>query len=160
MHPSKKLNINKVIKLSVQVSFTFQLIVQATLAQIYWILFSSVVSVYLISHYTRGTNNYINKSLFTDKRTRKITSFTNSVPSKCLKFPLRCLETSLAHYVKCINRGVFSVCSKKFFGALKELASNIYFSNMISLLTFIKVWLILIQKRKNFCNPSHPPTHP
>ena len=32
-------------------------------------------------------SEYINKSLFTDERTRKTTSVANSIPSKCLNLP-------------------------------------------------------------------------
>ena len=39
--------------------------------------------------------------------------------------------------------------TKKFVGALKVVTSNMYFSNIVFLLTFIKVWLILIQKNKD-----------
>ena len=37
------------------------------------------------------------------------------------------------------SSGMFSVSSKRFLGVLKVVKNNIYFSNMISLLTFIKV---------------------
>ena len=37
--------------------------------------------------------------------------------------------------------GVISVCHQKFLGVLKVVTNNIYFSNMIFPLTFIKVWL-------------------
>ena len=37
--------------------------------------------------------------------------------------------------------GVISVCYKKFLGVLKVVTNNIYFSNMIFALTFIKVLL-------------------
>ena len=43
------------------------------------------------------------------KEPEKITSFANSVPSKCLKFTLRCLQCSLAHWVKCTYRELKSV---------------------------------------------------
>ena len=36
------------------------------------------------------SSKYINKSLFTDERPRKTTSVANSIPSKCLKFAVRC----------------------------------------------------------------------
>ena len=39
----------------------------------------------------------------------KITSVANSIPSKCLKFALRCLECSLAQWVKCRYRELRSV---------------------------------------------------
>ena len=39
--------------------------------------------------------------------------------------------------------------TKKFVGELKVVTSIIYFSNIIFPLTFIKVWLILIQKNKD-----------
>ena len=47
--------------------------------------------------------------------------------------------------------GVISVCYKKFLGVLKVVTDNIYFSNMTFPLTFIKVWLKLIQKNKRWC---------
>ena len=50
-----------------------------------------------------------NKSLFTDERSRKITLLANSIPNKCLKFALRCLESTLAHCVKCTYRELRSV---------------------------------------------------
>ena len=35
------------------------------------------------------------------KEPGKITSVANVIPSKCLKFASRCLESILAHWVKC-----------------------------------------------------------
>ena len=69
------------------------------------------------------------------------------IPSKCLKVA----SSSLAHWVKCIYKssGLFLVCYKKFLGVLKVVTNNIYFSNMIFPLTFMKVWVILIQKNKD-----------
>ena len=58
----------------------------------------------------------LNKSLFTDKRTRKNTPVANSIPTKCLKFASRCLESSLAHWVKCREpRSVLDLLQKNLF---------------------------------------------
>ena len=38
------------------------------------------------------------------KEPGKVTSVANSIPSKRLKFASRCLEISLAHWVKCTSR--------------------------------------------------------
>ena len=46
--------------------------------------------------------------------------------------------------------GVISVCYKKFLGVIKVVINKIYFSNMIFPLTFIKVWLQLMQKNKHY----------
>ena len=43
------------------------------------------------------------------KELGKITSVVNFIPSKCLKFASRCLESSLAHWVKCTYRELRSV---------------------------------------------------
>ena len=43
------------------------------------------------------------------KEPEKITSFANSIPSKCFKFASRRLESSLAHWVKCTYRKLRSV---------------------------------------------------
>ena len=77
-----------------------KLIVQVALPLTYGIFFKSVVPTYLISQPIPVANILIVKSLFADKRTRKITSVTNSILSKRLKFASRCLESSLAHWVK------------------------------------------------------------
>ena len=130
---------------------TLKLIVQVAPALIYAIFFSSVVPTYLISQPILVTNTQRDKSLFTDERTRKITSVVNSIPSKCLKFASRHLErhwdTGLNVHIE--SSGVFSVCYKIFFGVLKVVANNIYFSNTIFHLTFIKVWVVIIQKNKH-----------
>ena len=68
---SRKLNVHQVSNLSVQVSLMLKLIVQATLAIIYLMFFNSVVSLYLTSQPALVANTWINKLLFTDKRTRK-----------------------------------------------------------------------------------------
>ena len=68
---------------------TLKLIVQVTLALIYGIFLNSAVPKYLISQPTLVANAYINKSLFTYERTRKITSVADSIPSKRLKFTSR-----------------------------------------------------------------------
>ena len=125
---------------------TLKLIEQLTLALIYGISLNSAVPTYLTSQPTLVANAYINKSLFTYERTRKITSVANSIPSKRLKFTSRCLESRLTHWVNIPidSSEAFSVCYKKILYVLKVVTNNIYFSNMIFPLMFIKVWLILI----------------
>ena len=127
-----------------------KLIVDVTLALIYGIFLNSAVPTYLTSQPTLVANAYINKSLFTYERTRKITSVANSIPSKRLKFTSRCLESSLTHWVNIHieSSEVFSVCYKKFLFVLKVVTNNICFSNMIFPLMFIKVRLILIKRTR------------
>ena len=95
--------------LSIQVYLTLKLIVQATLALIYGIVFKSVVQTYLILQSPPVANNKINTSLFTDKSTRKITSVANFIPNKCLKLLSRCLKSSWEHWVNCTYRELKSV---------------------------------------------------
>ena len=123
-----------------------KLIVQLTLALIYGIFLNSAVPTYLTSQPTLVANAYINKSLFTYERTRKITSVANSIPSKRLKFTSRCLESRLTHWVNIPidSSEAFSVCYKKILYVLKVVTNNIYFSNMTFPLMFIQVRLILI----------------
>ena len=90
---------------------------------------------------TLVANTSVKKSLLSDVRTRKTKFDANSVSSKHLKFASRCLEISLAHYIKCTHRELRSV-----FGLLKNvswcakvLKNSIYFRNMSFPLTFIKV---------------------
>ena len=107
---------------------------------------------YLISQPAIVVNAYINKSLFTYERTRKITLVANSIANKLLKFTSRGLEISSTRwvYIRRGSSGAFSVCYKKFLDVLKVIASNIYFSNMIFPLIFMKMWLILIKNKKDF----------
>ena len=67
-----------------------------------------------------------------------------------MKFASRCLESSLTHWLKWKYRELKTVLGllQYIFGLLKVVTNNIYFSNMIFHLTFIKVWLI-IQKNKH-----------
>ena len=58
---------------------SLKLIVQVTLALIYGTLFSSVIPMRVISQLTLVASTYINKSLFTDERTRINTSVANSI---------------------------------------------------------------------------------
>ena len=127
-------------------SSTLKLIAQLTLALIYGIFLNSAVPTYLTSQSTLVANAYINKSLFTYERTRKITSVGNSIPSKHLKFTSKCLKSSLTHWVniRIESSEAFSVCYKKNLYVLKVVTNNIYFSSMIFPLMFIKVWLLLI----------------
>ena len=126
MLPSRKLNMHHIFNLSIQVSLMLKLIVQANLALICRIFFSSV-------------------------EPERITSVGNSIPSKYLKLTLRCLECSLVHWVKCIYRKLRSVLGllKKLLGSLKVVTKYICFSNLTFPLTFMKVWIILIQKNKD-----------
>ena len=62
-----------------------------------------------------------NKKIFIEEKNRKTTSVANSILSKFLKFVLRFLECSSAHWVKCTYtklRG-FIALLKKFLGVLK-----------------------------------------
>ena len=43
------------------------------------------------------------------KEPEKLTLVVNSIPSKCLKFALRCLESSLSQWSKCTYRELRSV---------------------------------------------------
>ena len=124
---------------------TLKLIVQLTLALTYGTFLNSAVPTYLTSQRSPVANRYINKSLFTYERTRNNT-VANSIPSKCLKFTSRCLENNLTDWINIHieSSEAFSVCYKKNLYVLKEVTNNIYFSSMIFLLIFIKVWLILI----------------
>ena len=100
----------QIINLSTYVSLMHKLIVQVALALIYGIFFNSVVPTYLISQRKPVGNTEINKLLFTDDgKIRKITSFPNSIPSKCFKLASRYLESILGHWVKCIYRKFRSV---------------------------------------------------
>ena len=108
MLPSSRLWI-QMFNLNIHVYVTLKLTVQLSLALIYGIFFNSVIPTYLISKPTPVSNTLINKSLFTDKRTRKITSVANSIPSKCLKFASSCLESSSAICVKYPYRQLRSV---------------------------------------------------
>ena len=90
---------NWVSRSLIWVSSTLKLIVELTLALIYGIFLNSAVPTYLTSQPTLVANAYINKSLFTYERTRKITSVGKSIPSKHLKFISRCLKSSLTHWV-------------------------------------------------------------
>ena len=96
---------------------TLKLIVQLTLAPIYGIFLNSVVPTYLTSQPTLVVNAYLNKSLFTYERTRKITSVASPIPSKRFKFTSRCLESSLTNWVNIgiENSEAFLVCYKKLF---------------------------------------------
>ena len=89
-----------VFNLSIEVSLKVKFIVQVGLPLRYGIFFNSVVPTYMISLPTPVANTLIVKSLFAHERARKITSVTNSIRRKCLKCALRCLESSLAHWVK------------------------------------------------------------
>ena len=122
--PSKTLII-QIFNLSIQVSLSPKLIVQITLALIYGTLFNSVQPLYVISQPTTVANTYIIKSLFSDERTRKITSTANCIPSICLKFASGCFESSLTQWIEYTYR-VFSVCYKAFLGVLKVATNNIY----------------------------------
>ena len=68
----------QILNLNNQVSLPLKLIVHITLALIYGTFFSSVAPTYVISQLTSLANAQINKSLFTDERTRKIISAANS----------------------------------------------------------------------------------
>ena len=94
----------QIFNMSIQVSLTLKLKVQVALELIYGIFFDSVVPTYLILQPTQVADTQINQSLFTDDRTRKITIVANTIPSKCLKFTSRYLESSSAHWVKCTFR--------------------------------------------------------
>ena len=79
----------------------------------------------------------------------RVTLAANSIPSKYLKITSRGLESSSPHWVKCTFtelRSVFGLLQKNL-GTLKVVTHNIYFSNMIFHLTFMKLWLILITKK-------------
>ena len=90
--------------------------------------------------------------MFTDERTRKITSVANPIRRKCLSFASRCLESSLTQWTKCTYRNLRSNVGllQKILGVLKMVTNNIYISNMIFPLTFIKAWLKLMQKSKRY----------
>ena len=83
---------------------------------------------------------YINKiSLFTDERPIKVTSVTNPIATKCLKFASS-LESSLTQWIKCIYRELRNVpsLSQKFSWWTKVATNRIYFSIIIFPLTFYK----------------------
>ena len=81
--------------MNIQVSLSLELIVQVTLALKFETLFNSVLPKYVISQLTPVADTQIIESLFTDKRTRKVTSVAISIPSKRLKFASRCLQSIL-----------------------------------------------------------------
>ena len=80
----------------------------------YGIFLNSAVPMYLTSQPTLVANAYINKSLFTYERIRKIT-VANSIPNKRLKFTSTCLESNLTHWVNIHKESseAFSVCYQK-----------------------------------------------
>ena len=91
----KKLS-NQMFNLSLDDPLTIKLIVQITLAVIYGIFFNSVVPTNLVLQPSPVNNTQINRLLFTDERTRKVTSVANSITSKCLILVSMCLKKSLA----------------------------------------------------------------
>ena len=91
----KKLS-NQMFNLSLDDPLTMKLIVQITLAVIYGIFFNSVVPTNLVLQPSPVNNTQINRLLFTDERTRKVTSVANSITSKCLILVSMCLKKSLA----------------------------------------------------------------
>ena len=74
----------------------------------------------------------------------------NSIPGKFLKFSWTCLESSLAHWVKCTYWKLRSVLGslQKAFWCAKSVTNGIYFGNIIFPVTFIKLRLKPIQNNK------------
>ena len=147
MLPSKKLNIH-IFNLSIRVTLSLKLIVQVTFALIYGTLFNTYACDFTAHTCSKNINKWI---IIYYERTRIITSVANSIPSKHLKFALKCLEINLTQWTKCKYRElrVLAICNKKVFTALTVVTNNICFCNMIFSLTFIEVWLTLIQKSKH-----------
>ena len=54
-------------------------------------------------------NKWLNKWLFTDEKTKENKSVANYIPTKCLNFASRCLESSLTQSIKCTYRELRSV---------------------------------------------------
>ena len=74
------------LNLSIQISLTLNLIVQATLALIYEILFNSLVPTCMISQLTLVANNkHINHCLL--MKNKEITSIANFITSNCWSLP-------------------------------------------------------------------------
>ena len=95
----------QICNLSIEVSLTLKVIVQVALALIYILQFSNTN----ICDFTVHTcSKYINHYLLT-KEAKKITLVANSIPSKCLKFGSRCLESNLSHLFKCTYAQLRSV---------------------------------------------------
>ena len=132
--------------------FDTKVMVQVTLELIYGIFLTSAVPTYLISQPTLVANPYIKKSLCTYERTRKITSVAISIPSKSLTFTLRCLESSLTYWVNIPieSSEAFLVYYKKISLCAKSSDRQHLFQQHDFPLIFINVWLILIQKNKDY----------
>ena len=90
----KKLS-NQMFNLSIDDPLTMKLIAQITLAVIYGIFFNSVVPTNLVLQPSPVNNTQINRLLFTDERTRKVTSVANSITSKCLILVKNLANTNL-----------------------------------------------------------------
>ena len=92
--------------------------------------------------------------LFTHERNGKVKSVVNSIPSRFLKFVLRCwkihLHTGSNVYTES-SRGSWFVI-KRFLGVLKlSNTRSILGTNLIFPFTFIKAWLMLIQNNIYCC---------
>ena len=124
--PSQTLII-QIFNMSIQVSLSLKLIVQVTLALTFGTLFNSVLPTYVISQPTPVANTQIIESLFTDKRTRKVTSVAISIPSNLWKLPQGVYKVfwhnGLNIHIE--SSPVFSVCYKIFLGVLKAVKNNI-----------------------------------
>ena len=102
------------------------MIVQVTLTLTRRIRVDSVVPTHSISQPRPVTKKEIakNKSLFTDDRNCKVKSLVNPIPSRFLKFALRCWKEHLHTGLNVFRR--FSVCHK-FLSVLKLVIYKIYF---------------------------------
>ena len=74
---------------------------------------------------TANTCNQKNKSLFTDERNCKAKSLVNAIPSRFLKFAVRCWKEHQHTGLNVFRR--FSVFHKMFLGVLKLVTYKIYF---------------------------------
>ena len=142
---SRKLSI-QIFNLSIEVSLTLNLIIEVALTLIYGISFISVVPTYMIPQPTSVSklHKYINYYLLM-KEPKKLHQLPTLFQVNVWSFP-QDVSKVVWHILLNVHMeilGVLSVCYKKL------VTNNIYFRNKIFHLTTIKVWLIIIQKKKH-----------